>query len=252
MQLPTVGAGAPQPAKFRICNTITSAVRLFFNIDEQSEFMLLDSEGALLSAVPENLTDGLTYTVQVCAGSRSGRETGAGGNTASVSALFTAAAADVPKEGFKPPSLPEYPDGKRSWVATVKADQKSDYNFTGWATESTRSRNGQSREVSYRKCVGVFSCPRPECKFTLRPVVRKKAREAQKKATCNHHPEQVPCSVLLLCMQPSLCVHVQTLQYHQCGRKLHVHRTMFKEKGAVRLCRHGFRSLAHAPRAFCR
>ncbi len=65
VQLPAAGAGLARSEKFVISDTIVSSIRFAFDLDDDALFMLRDPNGALLAAHATNLSDGVSYTLQV-------------------------------------------------------------------------------------------------------------------------------------------------------------------------------------------
>lgn len=195
------GAGAKSvKQKFLLRDTIERSIRDLFDIDDDARVLLRDGEGAHLAPVAGNMTDGAEYTLVV----RQRLQPAAVASAATPSAGSAAAAQSKALAGqqraasaaaapivVQHAELPEYPDQQGQWSVTVLAAEAKNHSFTGWATKNEHSRSGVASEAAYRKCIGVFACPRPDCKFTLRPKVRPKDRDKQKDTKCAHHADQV-------------------------------------------------------------
>jgi hypothetical protein len=198
------GTAKPRSERFLICETLDAAIRFAFQLLDSDVIMLRHSQLGLLAPAAHNVADGAQYFLEIrrlapaamspapssqaagsiLAPSHSSSSSGSGPRGKLAPAHAAAEDAQVPQL----PDWPEFPDGKGPWKAEVPGQFKDDFNHTGWATISIKSRPGDRHDSSYRKCIGVLHCTAAGCKFTIRPVVRKSKRAQQiAAARCKEH-----------------------------------------------------------------
>lgn len=206
-----MGISSPQAEDFKVLPgsmvaDIETAIRLMFGLADDELFLLEDSSGSKLALSQSVLGFSSNYNLLVKR--KPARVASEVGFPAALSPAPVAAPLDASSTAERSsasqgaaPEFPEYPDEPRIWTVQTRRRDVRRLFHTGWATEWKKSR----AKGKYRVCLGVYSCPKPECKFTKRPLTKPKRRKAECSTwTCKKHSEQVwvprPRCLVLICM----------------------------------------------------
>jgi hypothetical protein len=189
-------AAAPVERKFRVhadldLKDLLASIRSVFQIAATDDILLSDDDDCIVPTSRSLMTTSASYTVStvpklspsvplVHVSARKESKDTVRGSTLSKEdgSVGSGSGAALPA------SFPVWPDGKQSWVATLRKSQEKTLLYTGWAIAWGKSRTSKV----YRTCRGVLKCPQPDCAFTARPPTKKKAlQKAIATRSCKFH-----------------------------------------------------------------